>query len=587
MSDITFKTFSQKGQAAGMSPKRVLAAWMDYQKSGVLPAVISGSTDVKSGLDFSSILGGAFDPARNAKPLHTSLNTDFIRGDTTQAAPGISYDPARTRRIIMGEQAPTPANPGQDKAAASAAINARLGRPTVIGGQAVPSIGGLMGQGVDQAAGIFKGLFGGGNTMASDKAEGRNRALNRPPRADDYGAGNLLSALSDSNIGPASFQYNDFTDQANAVAAKNFAPQYQALQMAANNAQTQYNKADPIIEGLYQKLSGDIRNQAQATQDQATAQAAARGTQGQDLQSNIANTYASTQNNQADLLAKLGLQDAAPTTLQAGTNDSAWQQGQAATNTASAKDYINATGTNAANFENQTATATDTQGAVARQNLLGQLSSALSQVDQQRLGVASDQSQAASTLGLTLSDRNYGQQKDLYNAATAQQQTAIDRLMQEYQLRSGIANTAYERQAAANTAAYGQAKDAAQIGIAQQNADAATTNADASSSRAAAAIAAAQQSPSGNMGKAIAIMSATDASGNPMYPDGIPALNIAQSVAADQAYGGDNVAQTQNDFIAKVVAKGRTANPPVSDTALIEAASQMAAMLNYGTAPVQ
>lgn len=550
---LTFQSFSKRMQNQGVPPKAILAAWTSYQKTGVLPQGISAGTgsladrartNMENWFPSGSSIPSAGNKSMADRAREGMANWDF------SSAPGKSMADRVREGLANWNWGKEPAQ-GSDSQRIERRNNPD--RPDVIGGTAM----------IDPA------ILTQRTQMAYDKNNQSRRELNRPSPQDDYGLSALLAGLSDNNMGPASFQYNDFTDQANSIAAKNFAPQYQALQMAAQSAQNQYNHADPIIEGLYQKLSGDIRNQAVATQDQAAQQAASRNTQGQNLQNNIAQTYASTQGNQADLLAKLGIQDAAPQTLQSGTNDSAWQQGQAATNTASATDYINATGTNAQNFGNQIATATDTQGAVARQNLIGQLSQALSQVDQQRLGVASDQSQAASSLGMQLSDRDYGQQKDLYSAAQQQQQSAIDRLMQTYQVRSGLGQTQYDRSQDSQNRVFQQdqfdyqkAKDAADYQLQYD--------------KMGAQQAAASQIPldqQDKISKAGILMQAN------FGDQGLQALNIAQQVAAG------NTATDQNDFIKKVVDAGQGAGI-TNQSVLLAAASQLADILKYGTPTV-
>lgn len=345
------------------------------------------------------------------------------------------------------------------------------------------------------------------------------------------------------------FGYQDFTGQANSITAQNYQPQYDALNLATQNAQGQYNRADPIIAGLYSKLAADTAAQAQQTGTAYGNAAATRQQQGTDLTSGIANNYNSTQNNQAALLAKLGIQDAAPQTLQPGTNNSAWQQGQANIGTQQQMDYMNNAGRNAKDYQNNISTAQSTQGAVARQDLIAQLSGALSQIDQSRLGVASSQSQAATDLGLTLSDRNYGQQKDVYSAAVQARDDAINQAMQQYGLHTNVAAAQY----AAQNNAFDQQIKSAQLQIEARKA---------------------QYAGMPPILQGTSMM--TNNYDNPQtgITYGTDAMDAALSVAAT------NAPKTTGEFIQAVIAQAAAKHVP--QAIAIEAANQVLPTMNYG-----
>lgn len=228
------------------------------------------------------------------------------------------------------------------------------------------------------------------------------------------------------------FSMKDFTDEANAIAAKAYGPQYEAINSGKANAQSQYNTSDQVVEGLYQKLAEKIgaSGQQQAQQyDQSSAESAARTAA---LEKQIANTYSGSQQQEADLMQKLGGQQAASTIL---PDNSAFQQSEAAVQGNDQANYY-AQQKQASNDQTTgTQNAATTQGAVSRENLVRDLANVLNQYDQQQLQVSGNQSTTALDIANQLSNRdmqlqqlNAGAQTDAWNAnntlAQQQQQAA-------------------------------------------------------------------------------------------------------------------------------------------------------------------
>jgi multidrug resistance efflux pump len=208
----------------------------------------------------------------------------------------------------------------------------------------------------------------------------------------------------------------------------------------------------------------------------------------------------------------------------------------------------------------------------------------MSKIDQDRLGVSSNQSQAASELGLHLSDRDYGRQKDQYGAdfdaysqRASAQSDAISRAMQGYELKLNAGNQAYDRQ-------QDQLDRTLQLDDREWNRGMQSAEMEMTARTQAAEIAAQQAkaaadgapAPFDVMKDGGAVAKAQARLGQVYGNEGLAALNIAQQVA------GGGRAKTRQEFITMVVNAGQGANIK-NQAVLIEAANELADMQGFGT----
>jgi len=241
----------------------------------------------------------------------------------------------------------------------------------------------------------------------------------------------------------------DFSDQANQLASEAYGPLFQAIAQGKTNAQGQYNTSDTVVKGLYDKLVSDT--QAAGVQqgqqyDQASAEAAARSKALQDRQGQV---YGDTANTQTALLERLGQQQSAPQVIAGGLQEQAFQQSQAAQQGDAQQQYYQAGKQNSNDYTTGIANAQNTQGTVAREGLVRDLATVLSQFDSQAASGKTQQATTALDLANQLSSRDL--QVQTANASND---------MGAAQLNQSAQAQALAAQQAAYQNAYGQQRDA-------------------------------------------------------------------------------------------------------------------------------
>lgn len=244
---------------------------------------------------------------------------------------------------------------------------------------------------------------------------------------------------------PPQIEMRDFTGQGQQIAGSIYAPQFAAIDSASKGAQQQYGRSDKVIEGLYRNLVDSIAQRQVATDKQYGQAVAGEKAGGQKLVQDIGNTYKASQNQQADLMAKLGLEEAAPDTLTRGTEDQAYQQSMAQRASQSQQQALGTMRQGQADYSKNIQNASQTQGTVSRENLLNDLSQVLRMYDQQRMGVTSDQSNAAMEIANRLSDRDldvqrmqYGAYGDSYDANVRRYESGRDQYNQGRNYTAGL-----------------------------------------------------------------------------------------------------------------------------------------------------
>jgi len=242
-----------------------------------------------------------------------------------------------------------------------------------------------------------------------------------------------------------SFNINDFTGEANSIAAQIYGPQYAAIDQAKQGAQGQYQRSDQALEKLYSNLVDSIA-QRQVQTAQQYADAGAKSAASTDaLAGQIGQTYNASQQQQADMMAKLGIQEAAPDTLDRGTEDSAYQQSQARIQGANQQGALQTMGQGQADYAKNLQNAEQTTGVASRESLLNDLGQILAQFDQQKLGLQSDQGSAAMEIANRMTDRdlqlqqmNYGGYRDAFDAAQGQYDNASERALADRNFQYGV-----------------------------------------------------------------------------------------------------------------------------------------------------
>ena len=247
---------------------------------------------------------------------------------------------------------------------------------------------------------------------------------------------------------PAPYQYkaNDFTNQANQMAASAYAPGYSALDLENQQNQKNFDYASQMVGGLYNQMGVDIGNNTQAMNKNYDMATQLANQNAASTANTIGNTYSSSQNQVADLLKSLGADPGTSTALLGNAGgEQAYQQntanvaGQAQDNALAAQKVA------AQQYQIGEQQANASEGAVQQQDLLQQLSGQNNAEQQQRLNLASSQAQQALGLGTTLS----AQDMALQQAQAGEQQNAFQNQLglanagnQNYQWGVGIGQTA-------------------------------------------------------------------------------------------------------------------------------------------------
>jgi hypothetical protein len=228
-------------------------------------------------------------------------------------------------------------------------------------------------------------------------------------------------------------QAKDYTEEARRLADEAFAPLFAQYEVNKGNISSQGENSRRIVGGLYENMVKDIATQAAAQDAQYEQHGAEVAAGGQALKEDIGQNYASANQGSADLLQKLGLQAIAPELLQAGANDQAWAQSQAATNTNAMQNYFDQQQQGQADYNQKQGQITQGAGAVAQQDVLAQVASALAGVDQQIAGSRSDSMKTAIDMANTLTDRDLGVQTSNAGFQQSAQQSARQEALARYQ----------------------------------------------------------------------------------------------------------------------------------------------------------
>lgn len=407
-----------------------------------------------------------------SNPLHRYMLDSEAMGPygpktTLQASLGIADDP----RLKLPKYQEKPHVINRDNAGyinwlrngQESKAGADVGKAAAVGG----ALGGMSFR-KDPMAGLKENIGDIQGSIAEAIRKAQEAALGSYPTGDSSGSsygesgtipGSMVS-MPDIPAPPSfSFKRNDFSKEADEMAAKAYNPQFAAIDQAQKNAQSSYSRSDQIVSGLYDQLVQDINTDKAATGTRYDQAATGAQGQAQGLAGAIGDTYDKAAAQEAAMMKKLGIEARAGDVFAGGTADQARQQSAALQSGRDSSDYYNQQKQGNMDYLGNLANAERTQGTVEREGLLNDLNNVLKDYDQQRLGLKGEQMQNAQDLGFKLSDNdlnlqqmNYGVTQDQYgnamqqaqmqigvdttNAGLSQQQYAMEQAQRESNLRN-------------------------------------------------------------------------------------------------------------------------------------------------------
>jgi hypothetical protein len=227
----------------------------------------------------------------------------------------------------------------------------------------------------------------------------------------------------------------DFTDVAKQRVAAIYAKQYEALDNMLNQAGQQYQQDKPVMAGIYNQLGGDLGNIKQGVTSDLNQTKQEQTARGQDLQNQLANIYAPTASQTAQIAAGNG-QDNSQNQAAADTQRQ-FAQGQAAQGTQTEANYLDNAGSSYQNWLSGTQAAASNEGAAQQSNLLSNYGTIRANLANQRLGIGSNEIAAALGLEQQLSDQDMQKQEWLANMAMQANESQNAANQQNYENQRG------------------------------------------------------------------------------------------------------------------------------------------------------
>jgi hypothetical protein len=250
------------------------------------------------------------------------------------------------------------------------------------------------------------------------------------------------------------FRQNDYTQQAQDMAAKAYGPQFAAIDAATKEAKSRNTQQDQLVQGLGTNLLADLGKSQSAQQERLATAAADATAAGKAQAGDIAASRDNSNAQVAKLLAQYGTADAMGRNLQQGADESAYQQGRATEKAGNIAAQYAKEKTDKADYNDEINRATELQTSSDRQDLISQLNQALYGYGQQRQAGLADQASTANDLAFKLSDRDFQNQQAQYGAYNDQINRATQVALADAAARNqvGLANMQSSDAAAANAA---------------------------------------------------------------------------------------------------------------------------------------
>jgi hypothetical protein len=202
-----------------------------------------------------------------------------------------------------------------------------------------------------------------------------------------------------------------------------------------NQAGQQYEQNKPVMAGIYSQLGGDLGNIKAGVTSDLDQQKQQQAAQGQELQGQIANIYAPTASQTAQIAAGSGLDNSQ--NQAAADTQRQFAQGQAAESTQTQADYLTNAGNSYTNWLAGTQAAAGNEGAVQQSNLLNNYGQIRANLANQRLGIGSQELQDVLNLENQLSDEDMRKQQWLADIAMRANESQNAANQQNYENQYG------------------------------------------------------------------------------------------------------------------------------------------------------
>lgn len=243
-----------------------------------------------------------------------------------------------------------------------------------------------------------------------------------PPAAPDYSSVHTPTGID------FTFKRNPFTKEGKKMAADVYAPQYETLDRLRNSANNQYSRSDKVIESMYAGLADDVLQSRKDRNKEYDAEVAATTDTGKAAAGAVAQGYDSGSKVMGDIMKNLLGSDRTNKVNPNSLQEMAQERGGAMADMTSDAQKAGQTLKTNKNTQNDYATnlgeAFQTQGAVSREDLLGQLNDVIGQYGNQELDLNSQERSSALALGSQLSDWDWTSQQANYQTLQDQQANA-------------------------------------------------------------------------------------------------------------------------------------------------------------------
>lgn len=341
---------------------------------------------------------------RRAEPQSTASNWLGAIGAGIGAGVGLSPFGANQVGLLH--------NAGAQIGRAVGGLFGGQGATTKIGGKPSVPLGRRVGSGIGRGAGgVLGGLIGStgtrGNTSSTDSGY---PGLGEMPTID-YGG--MPTAPGPYDYQPPVITPGDFTDLASQIVNSNMAPAIGAYDTLSANAQTQGDRSVAQTAGLYENYLKNIAETKAAGDTEYDKLGADAGQRGQDVQAQMAQNTASSNANVANEAQRLGLQTAAPESLQQAANDLAFAQNQQAQATSGEQNYYDAQQQGRSDYMGSYGNIAESQGLNAQQDLRQNLAQILMEIGTNKANLQSSVGQMATDLAMQM------QQQDLAAQTTS------------------------------------------------------------------------------------------------------------------------------------------------------------------------
>lgn len=222
------------------------------------------------------------------------------------------------------------------------------------------------------------------------------------------------------------FQANDFSGQAQQMTDRAYAPQYGILDDRSDDVDFRYKTSDYITGGLFSQLmqaNEDATNEMNQGYGDSQSRTAALA---ENTQNAIESAYSKGQQQMVDSVkAAGGGPELLAALMQNGVDNSGFQQGQAARSGQVQGNYLEGQQQAMQDYQGKMGQAFETQGTVARQDLLGMRNQRQNEIGEQRSQLSSEQQIQAMQMAqqmqqqdINLQQLTYGADQDYYNATS-------------------------------------------------------------------------------------------------------------------------------------------------------------------------